>query len=48
VGFPPLTRPVVPEAVPIIVKTDGKQQEVHIGVGTPCPGRQPPQGLTQS
>jgi len=37
-----------PACVPIIVRTGGKQREVHIGVGTPCPGQQPPQGLSQS
>jgi hypothetical protein len=37
-----------PACVPIIVRAGGKQQEVHIGVGTPCPGQRPPQGPSQS
>jgi hypothetical protein len=37
-----------PACVPIIVKAGGKQQTVHIGIGTPCPGQQPPQGPSQS
>ena len=37
-----------PACVPIIVRTGGKQQTVHIGIGTPCPGQQPPQGPSQS
>ena len=37
-----------PACVPIIVRTGGKQQQVHIGIGTPCPGQQPPQGPSQS
>jgi hypothetical protein len=37
-----------PACVPIIVGAGGKQQEVPIGVGTPCPGQQPPQGVSQS
>ncbi len=34
--------------VSIIVKAAARQQQVHIGVGAPCPGQQPPQGPTQS
>jgi hypothetical protein len=37
-----------PACVPIIVRTGSKQTEVHIGVGTPCPGQRPPQGPSQS
>lgn len=37
-----------PGCVPIIVRAGGKQQEVHIGVGMPCPGQRPPQGPSQS
>ncbi|MBO0821755.1 MAG: hypothetical protein J2P26_13005, partial [Nocardiopsaceae bacterium] len=37
-----------PACVPIIVKAGGRQQEVHIGLGTPCPGQRPPQGPSQS
>jgi hypothetical protein len=37
-----------PACVPIIVRAGGKQQEVHIGVGAPCPGQRPPQGPSQS
>jgi hypothetical protein len=37
-----------PACVPIIVRAGGKQREVHIGVGTPCPGQRPPQGPSQS
>jgi hypothetical protein len=37
-----------PACVPIIVRAGNKQQEVHIGVGTPCPGQRPPQGPSQS
>jgi hypothetical protein len=37
-----------PACVPIIVRAGSKQQEVHIGVGTPCPGQRPPQGPSQS
>lgn len=37
-----------PACVPIIVRADGRQQEVHIGLGTPCPGQQPPQGPSQT
>jgi hypothetical protein len=37
-----------PACVPIIVRAGGKQQTVHIGIGTPCPGQQPPQGPSQS
>jgi hypothetical protein len=36
-----------PTCAPLIVKTDGKQQQVHIGLGTPCPGQQPPQGPSE-
>jgi len=37
-----------PACVSIIVSVGGKQQQVHIGIGTACPGQQPPQGPTQS
>jgi hypothetical protein len=37
-----------PACVPIIVRAGSKQQTVHIGIGTPCPGQQPPQGPSQS
>jgi hypothetical protein len=37
-----------PACVPIIVRSGGRQQTVHIGLGTPCPGQQPPQGPSQS
>lgn len=33
-----------PACVSLIVRADGKDQLVHIGLGTPCPGQQPPQG----
>ena len=33
-----------PACVPLIVRADGKDQLVHIGLGTPCPGQQPPPG----
>jgi hypothetical protein len=36
-----------PACVPIIVRADGKQQQVNIGVGTACPGQRPPQGPSQ-
>jgi hypothetical protein len=36
-----------PACVPVIVKAGGKQQQVHIGVGTTCPGQRPPQGPSQ-
>ena len=37
-----------PACVSIIVSVGGNQQQVHIGIGTACPGQQPPQGPTQS
>ena len=37
-----------PACVPVIVRARGKQQQVHIGVGTACPGQRSPQGPTQS
>ena len=37
-----------PACVPIIVRAGGKQQQVHIGVGTACPDQRPPQGPSQS
>jgi hypothetical protein len=37
-----------PACVPVIVRAGGKQQEVHIGVGTACPGQRPPQERMQS
>jgi hypothetical protein len=36
-----------PTCAPLIVKTDGKERQVHIGLGTPCPGQQPPQGPSE-
>jgi hypothetical protein len=36
-----------PACVPIIVKAGGKEQQVDVGVGTACPGQQPPQGPSQ-
>jgi hypothetical protein len=36
-----------PACAPLIVKTDGKEQQVHVGLGTPCPGQQPPQGPSE-
>ena len=33
-----------PACVSLIVRADGKDQLVHIGLGTPCPGQQPPPG----
>jgi hypothetical protein len=36
-----------PTCAPLLVKTDGKEQQVHIGLGTPCPGQQPPQGPSE-
>jgi hypothetical protein len=36
-----------PACVPVIVRAGGKQQQVHIGVGTACPGQRPPQGPSQ-
>lgn len=36
-----------PTCAPLIVKTDGKEQQVNIGLGTPCPGQQPPQGPSE-
>lgn len=37
-----------PACVPLVVKTGDHQQQVHIGIGTSCPGQQPPQGPTNS
>jgi hypothetical protein len=37
-----------PACVPIIVRAGGKQQTVYIGLGTPCPGQQPPPGPSHS
>ena len=37
-----------PACVPVIVRAGGKQQQVHVGVGTACPGQRPPQGPSQS
>lgn len=28
----------------LIVRVNGREQRVHVGLGTPCPGQQPPQG----
>jgi hypothetical protein len=35
-----------PACVPMTVKAGRLQQKVHIGLGTACPGQQPPQGPT--
>jgi hypothetical protein len=37
-----------PACVPVTVRAGGKQQQVHVGVGTACPGQRPPQGPSQS
>jgi hypothetical protein len=37
-----------PACVPIIVRAGGKQQHVHVGVGTACPGQRSPQAPSQS
>ena len=37
-----------PACVPVIVRAAGRQQRVHIGVGTACRGQRPPQGPSQS
>ncbi|HEV2257486.1 MAG TPA: hypothetical protein VGS06_30510 [Streptosporangiaceae bacterium] len=37
-----------PACVPIIVRAGNRQQQVRIGLGTPCPGQRPPQGPSQS
>ena len=36
-----------PACVPVIVRAGGKQRQVHIGVGTTCPGQRPVQGPSQ-
>ena len=36
-----------PACVPVIVRAGNRQQQVHIGVGTACPGQRPPQGPNQ-
>lgn len=36
-----------PACVPLIVKVGAREQQVHIGLGTPCPG-QPPAGANRS
>jgi hypothetical protein len=33
-----------PACVPLVVAAAGGRREVHIGLGTPCPGQRPPQG----
>ncbi len=33
-----------PTCVPLIVKASGKEQRVHIGLGTACPGQAAPEG----
>ncbi len=33
-----------PACVPIIVRVDGQEQLVHLGLGTPCSGQRPPEG----
>jgi hypothetical protein len=37
-----------PACVPLIVRAGGRPQQVHIGLGTACPGQRPPQGPSQS
>lgn len=37
-----------PACVALIVRADSRSRPVHVGVGTPCPRQQPPQGPTQS
>ena len=37
-----------PACVPIIVRAGHRQQQVHIGLGTACPGQRPPQAPSQS
>ncbi len=37
-----------PACVPLIVKAGGKEQQVHIGLGTACPGQLPPQGPNET
>ena len=37
-----------PACVPIIVRAGNRQQQVHIGLGTACPGQRSPQGPSQS
>jgi AcrR family transcriptional regulator len=48
-GGPADQRPDIdhPACVPIIVRAGGKQQRVHIGVGTACPGQRPAQAQSQ-
>ena len=36
-----------PACVPLIVRADGREKRVHIGLGTPCPGQLPPQGPSE-
>ncbi len=36
-----------PACVPLTVTVGGRQQQVHIGVGTACPGQQPPSGPSE-
>ena len=36
-----------PACVPLIVMADGKQQQVHVGLGTNCAGQQPPAAPNQ-
>jgi len=37
-----------PKCVSLLVKAHGQEQRVHIGLGTACPGQQPPTGPSQS
>lgn len=37
-----------PACVAVIVRANSRTRPVHVGLGTPCPGQRPPQGLTQS
>lgn len=37
-----------PACVPIIVRAGNRQLQVHIGLGTACPGQRSPQGPSQS
>ena len=37
-----------PACVALLVRAHGQEQRVHIGLGTPCPGQQPPAGRSAS
>jgi hypothetical protein len=36
-----------PACLPLIVAAGGRKQQVHIGVGTACPGQRPPDAPTE-